>query len=267
MKPLDRTKLSQLLIELRKSRDLAREDMGILLNTSGRTVRRWENGEVLPSMEDIIAICNEFNISLEEMFEGEISIDREVNRRLSKVNSDIESISYVANSTDRTVNSISDEINDLKEKIELMNHKGQGLDDLTWLWVLIVHLTGTTVGFICYVIGGLRFSVAFFASLLYICAITVLIIKGRNSQKKLRLCFLYSLFLELNLLVNYVLFADVTPGVICNIELMLINGAMYGLQILDFYNMPLLLTLCCIVYSFWVFYCGYYMFRLEKKGE
>ena len=67
MKDLDRDKLSQLMISLRNSRDLSRDEMGRLLKVSGKTIKRWEKGETLPTMVDIIHICNEFNISLEEV--------------------------------------------------------------------------------------------------------------------------------------------------------------------------------------------------------
>ena len=68
MKEPDTKKLSQLMIKLRKSRDLSRDEMGSLLGVSGRTIRRWENGEQLPTMNDIVHICNEFDLSLEEVF-------------------------------------------------------------------------------------------------------------------------------------------------------------------------------------------------------
>ena len=110
MKELDRTKLSKLLARLRNSRDLSREDMGELLGVSGRTVKRWENGESIPSMDDIIHICNEFGVSLKEIFEGEISIDKEVDRKLSKVNSDIQSINDRMVTTEEKVSDINDGI-------------------------------------------------------------------------------------------------------------------------------------------------------------
>lgn len=47
MKELDKKKLSQLIEKLRKSRDLSRAEMGILLGVSGRTVKRWETNRSL----------------------------------------------------------------------------------------------------------------------------------------------------------------------------------------------------------------------------
>ncbi len=71
MNELNTDKLSEFLQKLRKSRDLSFDEMGALLHVSGRTVRRWENAEVTPMMDDIINICNEFNITLDEFFSAE----------------------------------------------------------------------------------------------------------------------------------------------------------------------------------------------------
>ncbi len=62
---LDKKKLGQFLQRLRKTRDLSLEEMGNLLHVSGRTIRRWENAEVTPTIDDIFNICKEFNISIE----------------------------------------------------------------------------------------------------------------------------------------------------------------------------------------------------------
>ncbi|MBR0475158.1 MAG: helix-turn-helix transcriptional regulator [Erysipelotrichaceae bacterium] len=125
MKELDRTKLSKLLARLRNSRDLSREDMGELLGVSGRTVKRWENGESIPSMEDIIHICNEFGVSLKEIFEGEISIDKEVDRKLSKVNSDIQSINDRMVTTEEKVSDINDGIESIKTSLVTLSSSSE----------------------------------------------------------------------------------------------------------------------------------------------
>ena len=74
------------------------------------------------------------------------------------------------------------------------------------------------------------------------------------------------ILIEINLLVNYVLFADISPNIIMNIELMLFNGAMYGLRIFDYYNMPLLLYICLVVYTSWILFCGYHLIN-NRKGH
>ena len=138
MKPLDRNKLGQLILKLRRSRDLSLDSMGELLHVSGRTIRRWEKGEIIPTMDDIINICNEFDISLEEVFEGEIQIDKEVSRKLSKVDTSIENINDRITTTEKTVNDINSGIINLKEHIDkAYNTSGVDNNDLSWLWLLL----------------------------------------------------------------------------------------------------------------------------------
>ncbi len=117
MRTLDRNKLGDLIAKLRRSRDLSLDGMGELLHVSGRTVRRWEKGEILPTMEDVISISNEFNISLEEIYEGEISLDREVNRKLSRVDSSIEDIGLRIASTEEAVKDIDDRVIEINNQI------------------------------------------------------------------------------------------------------------------------------------------------------
>ncbi len=252
MRKLDRDKLSQLMIKLRNSRDLNRDDMGTLLGVSGKTVKRWEKGESLPTMEDAIHICNEFNITLEEMFEGQINIDREVSRKLTKVDSGIETI--------------SNNINDLKEQLVMIQSESKDsregiIDDLTWLWLLIIHLAATTVCFLCYMMWRMNVIVAFLFSVMYVVSISCLTVKNRNNMKCQGLILLYSLFLEINMLLNYVFFADVAPGVINNMEIMCVNGAMYGFRLLSLHDMNMLLCICSVVYIVWIIFSGYHLIR------
>jgi transcriptional regulator with XRE-family HTH domain len=242
------------MLKLRNSRGLSRNDMGILLGVSGTTVKRWEKGEALPTMIDIIHICNEFNISLEEVFEGQVNIDREVNRKLSKVDVGIESI--------------NSEISNLKDQLTLMraekantNIADMDESDMTWIVLLIVHIVVTAVGFLCNVMFRMPYMIAFAFSIMYVVMISYLMIRKKENKKILKLFFLYSLFLEINMLLNYVLFADVTPGIINNIEIVSINGAMYGFRMIDLHNMELLLCICSTVYVSWIVFCGYHLIK------
>ncbi len=252
MKTLDRVKLGNFITRLRRSRDLNAEGMGELLSVSGRTVRRWEKGEILPTMDDIITICNEFNISLEEFFEGEINLDKEINRKLLDVNANFEKTGECISSIDEAINSISRDLDSLKKGSTAL-----GKEDLSWLWLLMVHLICTSICFIAYVMSRMRTSIAFLSSLLYIASVTWIMVSHKRNARSMKLILLYSILLGINLLINYVIFADVTAGVIINVELMIINGALYGLRIFDLFGMELLLLECMFVYVFWSIYCIY----------
>ena len=213
-------------------------------------------------MVDIIHICNEFNISLEEVFEGQKNLDREVDRKLSKVDSGIESI--------------SNDISDLKDQFALIheesvnNQTDKEREDLTWLWLLIIHLAATTMGFLSYGMSMVGPYETLISSIIYVLAICYILYKKRNDMKCLRLFLLYSVVLEVNFLLNYVLFADMpveVPGVISNIELLAINGGMYGFCIFDYYHTEPLLLICSIVYTVWIVFCGYHIIKNNISKE
>ena len=276
MKELDKEKLGLLLTKLRNTRDLSRDGMGELLGVSGSTVKRWERGEAIPSMMDVIHICNEFNISLEEVYEGQISIEREVNRKLASVDSGIDSINDRIASTDETVSNISNDISDIKEQLGKVSVQTIGMneketkDDLTWFWLLIIHLAATTMGFLCYMMGRVGHFETFLSSVIYVVAICYILYKKRNDMKCLRLFLLYAVVLEVNFLLNYVLFADMPVeilGVITNIELLAINGGMYGFCIFDYYHTEPLLLICVIVYTTWILFCGYHLIKINVRKE
>jgi len=59
-------KLGHYLTTIRESNNISYDKMSNLLHVSERTIRRWENAEATPSIYDIINICDEFHIPLEE---------------------------------------------------------------------------------------------------------------------------------------------------------------------------------------------------------
>ena len=79
MRSFNREDVSSFIVQLRQSKGISQEEMGKLLHVSSRTVRNWEKSVSMPSMEDIVNICNEFNVSLEEVFEGKFSFERKSN--------------------------------------------------------------------------------------------------------------------------------------------------------------------------------------------
>ena len=83
----DKNRIIELITERRKSRDLSLDDMGNILHVSGRTVRRWERGEQTPTIDDVINLCNEFDIILGLV--GFISVIGQVEKNLQTKKSGI----------------------------------------------------------------------------------------------------------------------------------------------------------------------------------
>ncbi len=246
MKELDRGKLSQLIIKLRNSRGLSRDEMGDLLGVSGKTVTRWEKSETLPTMPDIISICNEFNCSLDEFFEGQINVDKEINRKLSDVGDDIEKLN--ANIVDLVGH---------VETICLERETGKDRDDLTWLWLLLTHMAATVVAFLSHIMSRIGQAESLAVSLIYIAVVSCFIVKKRNDKKNMRMFLLYAIVLLVNLLSNYFIYANDVLGIIINPEVLAVNGAIYGIKYLSPYNMDLLLAESMLIYTLWIIFCAF----------
>lgn len=63
--------LSENIVKFRKSNDLSQEQLAKKLNISRQSVSKWENGETLPSIDNLIALSGLLNISLDELITGE----------------------------------------------------------------------------------------------------------------------------------------------------------------------------------------------------
>lgn len=61
------------LIELRRSKQLSQEELASMLDISRQSVSKWESGESYPEMKILLAICEQFDLDLDELVYGEIS--------------------------------------------------------------------------------------------------------------------------------------------------------------------------------------------------
>lgn len=119
-------KLGKLLLRLRTSRGLSYNEMGNLLFVSGRTVRRWENAEATPTVNDIINICSKFDITLEAFFAA-----------IENQNSNFEqTIPTAKNKSVYYANSGNDTVKQKKYTI---------IDKRIWKWILVVLILLVTV--------------------------------------------------------------------------------------------------------------------------
>ena len=68
---VERKKVSSLLLKLRKTHEFSQEEMADYLGISARTVRNWEKGLTMPSIEDVTRICTLFNLSVDGFLKGD----------------------------------------------------------------------------------------------------------------------------------------------------------------------------------------------------
>ena len=77
------------LAMLRKKYNYKQSDIAEKLNYSDKTISKWETGEVLPSVDNLIELCKLYNISLDQMVNpmngNDISFDAEKIEKRNKV--------------------------------------------------------------------------------------------------------------------------------------------------------------------------------------
>lgn len=76
---------SNRLYELRKQKGLSQEELANRLNVTRQTVSKWEVGDSTPDMEKLIALCDLFDVSMDELVMGKEAVKQE---NSSKTDSD-----------------------------------------------------------------------------------------------------------------------------------------------------------------------------------
>lgn len=55
------------LSELRKKKKLTQAELAVKLNYSDKAISKWEHGDALPSIENLVEICNFYGITLDQL--------------------------------------------------------------------------------------------------------------------------------------------------------------------------------------------------------
>lgn len=85
---MDQKKTGRFLKELRKEKGLTQEQFSEILGVSNRSISRWENGINMPDFDLVIEIANYYEISIDELLDGERKddmIDKKHQETLLKV--------------------------------------------------------------------------------------------------------------------------------------------------------------------------------------
>lgn len=59
--------LSSNLIKLRKFNNLTQSELASKLQYSDKTISKWETGEIIPSLENLMRLCEIYNVTLDEI--------------------------------------------------------------------------------------------------------------------------------------------------------------------------------------------------------
>ena len=70
---MDQDKFGKFIKEIRKKNNLTQKQLADKYNVTYQAVSKWENGKNMPDTSLIKQMSKDFNISLEDMFEGNIT--------------------------------------------------------------------------------------------------------------------------------------------------------------------------------------------------
>lgn len=79
---MDQQKIGTFLQVLRKEKGLTQEQLAEYLNTSRRTISRWETGRNMPDLDLLIELSDYYDVELRELLDGE--------RKSEKMNNELE---------------------------------------------------------------------------------------------------------------------------------------------------------------------------------
>ena len=69
---MDQEKIGRFIQEKRKEKKLTQSDLAEKLNITDRSISKWENGNCLPDAGTMPELCKILNISINDLFSGEI---------------------------------------------------------------------------------------------------------------------------------------------------------------------------------------------------
>ena len=68
---MDQEKIGRFIAERRKDKNMTQEQMAEKLGVSSKSISRWENGKTMPDVSLFEALCEELNITVNELLKGE----------------------------------------------------------------------------------------------------------------------------------------------------------------------------------------------------
>ncbi len=72
---VNKEKTGQLIKKHRETRNLTKKEFAVKIEISSvQTISRWEKGKNIPNLDNIIKICNYFNINIEEIVDYSVLI-------------------------------------------------------------------------------------------------------------------------------------------------------------------------------------------------
>ncbi len=104
---MDQEKIGKFIQKLRKEKELTQQELANKLNVTDRAVSKWETGRGLPDLSIIKTLCEELDISINELLSGEKLNKKEYNEKLEE-------------NIEKTIEYTNDKIKSIKNKINVV---------------------------------------------------------------------------------------------------------------------------------------------------
>lgn len=75
--------LGEKLVKLRKEKNLSQEQLAEKIDVTRQTISNWELNETSPNAEQLIKLAKEFNISIDNLLDNDIEVDKETNKEVA----------------------------------------------------------------------------------------------------------------------------------------------------------------------------------------
>ena len=81
---MNQIKIGKFIAERRKNKNLTQLQLAEKLNITDRAISKWETGKGMPDSSIMIELCNELDISVNELLSGELIDMNNYNRKLDE---------------------------------------------------------------------------------------------------------------------------------------------------------------------------------------
>ena len=103
---MNQEKIGKFIQELRKEKEMTQQELANKLNITDRAISKWENGRGLPDLSLIKPLCEELDISINELLSGEKLSEKEYNEKLEE-------------NIEKTIEYTTNKIKNIKDKIKV----------------------------------------------------------------------------------------------------------------------------------------------------
>lgn len=79
--------LGEKIKDCRKKAGLSQEQLAEKLNVSRQAITKWETDKGIPDISNLVAICDEFGLSLDELIKGDTSVIEKIKKKSDTVES------------------------------------------------------------------------------------------------------------------------------------------------------------------------------------